>query len=756
MKGYVFVSEKNGSVNVTEHDVQSILKKYNGLNDVSTTKSIQSTSQQALFTFTNEPIRIDYSIGTYDFATSGEFLCDEKKVFEKYIFAKNKKAFMSTIGGINTLAVFAENQFSVWNNVTRVEPVYWAETEQRIVVGTKAILVHLLTYNTSTPQYDYTKMLSFLNNGFYANENTPFRNLHILNANSYITVKSNKVFIETIDSFEQDLYSIKPTKSDYDDLTQVFLNSFSYLKKTNVELSTGLTGGKDSRIIVAAMKHLGINFNAHTNGFDSNPDVIVAKKIAHKLNLNHKINIPIVNNNQMNLDLYRRTVNAIKNTEGLLYSYENIGTNYSGFNANKLKFGGQGGAVFKGGYAGNHQFTDKNEVEYFLLKAFNKFNDFFRQEQIEEHIQFVKNFVYNEAKHLKVNDILNYFFLKYRTGRWSSSSMPFYTSLSHVYFPMFENQLVKKAQRFDTKFGETDQILYNILMRIAPELIDIPFADDRWNFESTGPYHREQLVQWISRKPIQATSKLSGFNWRKNILTSSKKQFEEVILGYDSSPLYNFIKRDKVESLFNFNVKTPSKYDTFLWSLYTANILLSNKWYQPLNKKSRISIEIPKQNTQKVVGITKEIRHIPNKLLTSKHKNLYLINFDGVTSVVEWRLFTDEKMYLQLFDKAFTIPPTTDFTEYANTVGKRAKFNFEIEKIHPADFELDLYFIQYNEEERIKSEVNHFYISKSAKQYQVDVSLLTQTKFFKVAFRINKTLNEGKFMLNQMFIEFLE
>lgn len=754
MKGYVFISEKKSAIDVSEREIQDILVEYNGLNDIAVQRSNQSNLQQALFTFTNEPEEINYSIGKYDFAISGNFLYDEQQIFEEFIDADDKNKYISALGGINTLAALVNHQFMAWNNVTRVEPIYWTETSERIVVGTRAILVHLLAHNTRTPQYNQQKMFSFINNGFYTDENSPYKKLQVLEPNRCLNVIQNNITVTEIDNFEHILYSLIPTKEDYDELTEAYLNSFLYLKESNVDLSTGLTGGKDSRMIAAAMKYLNIDFVAHTNGYESTPDVIVAKKVAEILNVKHRFNEPQVDSNQLNVDLFRRTVNTIKNSEGLLYSYENVGNNYTGFKANKMKFGGQGGEALRGGYARKHQFTEKSQVERFMLHAFMKYKDFFNKQEVEHYTKFIKDFIFIKSSHLQANDILNYFFLKYRTGRWSSGSRPLYTSLSHSYSPLFENQLVKKAQIFKTKYGADDNLLYNILQRVAPELIDIPFADDRWNFETTGPYHRYELEKWIARQPVQTRSRLGGFNWRKNVLNTSKNQFEEVILGYESSPLYEIVNKSKIEKLFTTKVQNPARYDALLWSLYTANILLSNEWYQPIEKKSRVSIKIPKRSNQKVEGITEELRHIPNGVLMSKDENLSLLKLDEVTSVVEWRSFENPKMYLQIFDGAFTVPPTDQYKKYAYVTGNKAKFRFEIEKVYPTDFELDLYFIQYNGQERIKSEAKKFFIQNNKKQYEVEIPLLTQAEQFKVAFRIKKTSIQGKFLLNQMYVEF--
>src|SRR5699024_9072695 len=537
MKGYVFISEKQSAVKASKKDIQEILSVYNGIEEVKVKETRESNV--ALFTFTNESNEIKYSYGQVSFATSGDFLYEEEVIFEEFLKAKDRNEYVSNIGGMNTFSILEGKNFKAWNNVTRVEPIFWSENNDRIVVGTKSILVHLLSQNNRTPIYNVSSMFSFLNNGFYADDNAPYDNLNVLEANRCIQIIDNQIKIDPIDDFEDNLYSLTPTIEDYDDLAEAYLNSFLFIKKAKIQLATGLTGGKDSRMVAAALTHLGIDFQAQTTGFKTTPDVVVAQMIAEKLDIPHKYKEPSAGKSHLSTDLFARTVNTIKNTEGSLYSYENVGGADRVFNPKDMMFGGQGVENLRGGYARKHQFSDKGHVERFMLNAFMKYKDYFMLHEIEQYTQFIKHFIYEESGHLKANDILNHFFLKYRTGRWSSSSRSFYTTVSPAYSPLFENQLVKKAQTLDTIHGANDDILYNLLQRIAPELLEIPFADDRWSFESKHPYHKYALDQWISRKPIQAVSKQSSFNWRKNVLLTSKKQFEEIIMGNENSPLFD-------------------------------------------------------------------------------------------------------------------------------------------------------------------------------------------------------------------------
>ncbi len=58
------------------------------------------------------------------------------------------------------------------------------------------------------------------------------------------------------------------------------------------EAELSLTGGKDSRLVAAALVAAGVPFRARTHGFAGHPDVIVAGMIASRLGLEHTVTEP--------------------------------------------------------------------------------------------------------------------------------------------------------------------------------------------------------------------------------------------------------------------------------------------------------------------------------------------------------------------------------------------------------------------------------------------------------------------------------
>ena len=119
-----------------------------------------------------------------------------------------------------------------------------------------------------------------------------------------------------------------------------------------VELS--LTGGKDSRLIAAALTAAKVPFRARTHGFASHPDVIVAAMIARQLGVEHVVTEPRAAAPEQAPDeaeLLARLRSAVLVCDGMLSAFENLGRPDPQPATEPVQTGGHGGELLRGGYA---------------------------------------------------------------------------------------------------------------------------------------------------------------------------------------------------------------------------------------------------------------------------------------------------------------------------------------------------------------------------------------------------------------------
>lgn len=408
MKGYVNIYHKKAGFSHEEDDIKSLAALYFNM-DVNV-KSYQSDKISS-FVFTNEP---DYEMlrmnndKKFIVSYSGYILKDDQEIYED-LFMNLSDSYVTSLSGVFSLNCvdLHKNRITVWNNITGVEPVFWSETSDRIVVGNKAVLVHLLANKLNKPEYATENVISFLNNGYFLSRSTPFKNTHVLPINSKLSINNGSLRITEIDDLNENLYTLEPTPERLDDITDSFIQSFSGLKDFKGDITIGLTGGKDSRLIVSGLNSIGVNFTAGTNGFMDSPDVVVAKQISEALTIPHEIHTPAKKDaKSMNKNLMNRIQTVIKSSEGMLYGYENA-TLPNAYNSSLMKLGGQGGELLRGGFARNSSIYDMDKFRKLIKNRFAKYSKFFQEGTVASYNNYLLDYIDSQPKHMKPKDILN-------------------------------------------------------------------------------------------------------------------------------------------------------------------------------------------------------------------------------------------------------------------------------------------------------------------------------------------------------------
>lgn len=487
---------------------------------------------------------------------------------------------------------------TVWNTVTRIEPVYWAESNEFIVVSTRALLVHLLCENRDVPNYEILNLGYFINRGYYSCEYTPFKGVNILGPNFILEISSQGAkVLPPVDLEEEEAFK-KPDEEFYDEITGAFIQSLLPIKKHNVQINADLTGGKDSRLIAAGLKYINADFLASTSGFPEHPDVVVAGMVANALNIPHNVNLPVVSKTgseeYLTYDISKRARDVLFVTEGMVSAYENIKRSIR-FSPNTVKVGGNGGELLRGGYGRKMKDYDAKHIKEFFFKEFLPHSAFINNESLKIYTEDLYSWIDAQPQSLSPGDIATKYFLYYNFGRLSASARAGTTTSLYLYQPFFDSRLVNMAEQIHYDYKANEELVYNMLKRLAPELIDIPFYKQRWRFESNGPKPNEEDL-WKRRTPLTGVSNTkSTFNWRNTCLSDMKDVFYDQIFNSSSSEgLFQIIKREAVKKLFD----SPAQLDNILasdllWNLYSASVLLSNDWLNDTGGSKIVKVKVP-------------------------------------------------------------------------------------------------------------------------------------------------------------------
>lgn len=208
MKGFVFITSKNKKVKLTEEVIKNTIDNLKG---VKHDFKIISRENMTLVCYTNERISLETKKATNILACPiGQFVTDKKTVIHNLIHSTDleKRSMVSTMQGTFLLAIgnLEKKRIDIFTHITRIESAYIFESTNDIVCGTDPIIVSALSNESLNSQFEPSNFVSFFELGYFADENTPYRNVRCLPENSHIIIEKNKLCIIPIDDSYNNIF----------------------------------------------------------------------------------------------------------------------------------------------------------------------------------------------------------------------------------------------------------------------------------------------------------------------------------------------------------------------------------------------------------------------------------------------------------------------------------------------------------------------------------------------------------------------
>ena len=264
-----------------------------------------------------------------------------------------------------------------------------------------------------------------------------------------------------------------------------------------VELS--LTGGKDSRLVAAALVAAGVPVRAKTHGFAQHPDVVVAAEVARLLGIEHEVRTPATP--EATIDVATRLRATVLVADGMLSAFENVGRpDHSPSPA--FTAGGHGGELLRGGYAetaaggryrhGATAYAKRTARATELLRRLTTGHvALLRPGAAAAYLASLRPWsatALSRGPLLALDD----FYLVNRAGRWSAAARQAYLLRENLVQPLFDDGVVRAARAVplaDRVSGELQKAVLRELCgdgwageeslageKSFPSLADLPYA----------------------------------------------------------------------------------------------------------------------------------------------------------------------------------------------------------------------------------------------------------------------------------------
>jgi Asparagine synthase len=459
--------------------------------------------------------------------------------------------------------------------VTRVDPVYLAEVPRAVVVSDRASWAAAVTGRLSEP--DPAMTAAFLVLGYPVGAATPFRGVRALGARRQLAVTGGRAVVTAVPS--QDAGS-----GSAEQVAAALVEEVQPLGELGVPVELSLTGGKDSRLIAAALTAAKVPFRARTHGFASHPDVIVAKMIASQLGLEHVVTEPRPADQQQapdQADVLARLRSAVLVSDGMLSAFENVGRSDPKVTTEPVQTGGHGGELLRGGYAPAawsarrppaRAWSEARGAELFRRMVTRRLG-LLRPAAAGEYLASLTPF----AAALPRGPLrtLDDFYLANRAGRWSAAARQGYLIRETLVQPFFADRVVRAARAVPLRDRVTDRLHRDVLAALCPELLELPLAGSGWK---SGPQPPPVRAAATTANTADAAG---AADWRRAYGDQMARLLRDYALDQGGAGgMFELVRRPAAERV----LRPPQQDSHAAWALATLAALLSGDW---LNARER-------------------------------------------------------------------------------------------------------------------------------------------------------------------------
>src|SRR5450755_735124 len=355
------------------------------------------------------------------------------------------------------------------------------------------------------------------------------------------------------------------------------------LRDASAPVELSLTGGKDSRLIAAALARAGVPVRARTYGFPDHPDVVVAAQVARELGLEHEVAEPRTTeaagagsggaagaapgSTVQEVDVLGRLRATVLVADGMLSAFENVGRPDPDASAGAISIGGHGGELLRGGYAkiipGSAARRSAASAELLRRLTMRRI-PLLRARWQAAYLASLTPWA--AAVAARPQPALDDFYLVNRAGRWSAAARQAYAIRSVMAQPFFDGAVVHAARTAPLSERLDDRLIRAATGTLCSALLDIPLAGDRWK---SGP-----ALPPAPAVPA-APSQRSRFDWRRGYGDEVARFLQAYVLDTGSAGgLFAIVSRPAAERL----LRPPHTDPVTVWALATLAALISQDW----------------------------------------------------------------------------------------------------------------------------------------------------------------------------------
>lgn len=426
---------------------------------------------------------------------------------------KNEAEYMfdNISGSYNFASITSKNGLLAFGDFSGTCPIYYAHINGVTCVSNRASALHDLRVKNQinllrgNNKFNLSSLSWLIGHSNIFGNETPFDGVKSITAGSYLKSRLGSSDF-TINKFKNQIWPSNEKSEYLDDLTdedwdlivdELVKNFKAASEKLSGDLRLSLTGGKDSRLVLALAIGAGFKerITTFTNGPEGSPEISCAQNIAHKIGVKHIANVRAPQVQALDF------VNSWNKLSWHNYRMEGYICPWDGATADRTLRGvtsdmtGFGGELYRGpgGHAKqfkNLSFMDNKDV---ILSKFinyhqqmdplNILSDLYKNAQIGWFYKWLEE----NVKSVRFDVLPEKFFVENRLSNWNGPLAQNVTGRIKL-MPLLSPKVARLVFKLSPEARNKELFHYSVMAKLVPELVSLPFLNATWDKSLQGRY----------------------------------------------------------------------------------------------------------------------------------------------------------------------------------------------------------------------------------------------------------------------------
>ncbi len=512
------------------------------------------------------------------------------------------------------------NQIRAFTDPIGARPLYYSESKEGIWISNRIYSIISTAQFTSADfspnDYDLNVLAYHATRGYLPPGKTIYRNIHECPPGGMITVDSNELVLRSNPLPYHQMAGTHDCAIDnqiWNDVMAEICSNFRFLKHRNdIYPQLGLSGGKDSRVMLAAALHENVanKILFITRGLPIHPDVIVAKEITAHFNLPHVLVPSAAGNPESMIRIFEKDMPVhMWYSEGMLNLFDLQSRTTCG---DDPMFNGLNGENLRSVYdlldhagVGTEMVTDgRTAIEFLERRAPFDIADIVHKHMTEGHRKERINWVEAQIRGgVPAEDIPSLYRTMYQSVRRNCNISKVRGYWYHYIDVLTGNKLFWLAFNIGGAERRNERIHFELIKRSSEWLADHHFAYQSWH---SNLFRKGNPPRGVVPKNSDEVKVIRNTDWRVRINTDReyRNKIQDYVLSNDSNSVFwDIVDRNRlVKYLERSNHSHMSRFH-FYGALTIDMVLRNNSICEKMERVDRNKAVFVKEKDKRGIYI---------------------------------------------------------------------------------------------------------------------------------------------------------